>query len=94
MLVVLLALSGCASVNSVRYTDEEIYPATNPQDIKVFTVRPPREYVEIGEVRIGAPVNDIVQTIEELRGRVAQMGGEAVILWPNESKGIVIRFKE
>jgi hypothetical protein len=87
--------SGCASVSTVMYNDKDIYPETDPQEIKVFNnIRPPRDYIEIGEIRVESPVYDIVETIEKLRVRVAKMGGEAVILRPNEAKGIVIRFKE
>ncbi len=83
---------GCATVNTVKYNAES-YPPTNPEDIKVFNnVRPPREYIEIGEIKVEAPVYDIVQTIEDLRNKIAKMGGEAVILRPNEAKGIIIRF--
>jgi len=86
-------LGGCASVKSLRYADEQVYPATNPQDIKVFHTAPPRQYIEIGEVSVEAPIYDIVETIKKLRVRVSEMGGEAVILRLNEAKGIVIRFK-
>ncbi|MFC1709946.1 hypothetical protein ACFL2J_07830 [Candidatus Omnitrophota bacterium] len=93
ILISLVLLSGCVTVNSVKYSPE-IYPATNLEDIKVFSVRPSREYIEIGEVSVEAPVYDALETIEELRKKVSQMGGQAVILRLQESKGIVIRFKE
>lgn len=89
-----MVVSGCATVKSVQYEPSSIYPPTDPQDIRVFSVRPPREYIEIGEVSVEAPVYDIMDTIEQLRDKVAEMGGEAVILRVNEEKGIVIRFKE
>ena len=88
-----LSICGCATVSTVQYDTKEVYPPTNPDDIKVFNnVRPPREYIEIGEVRAEPPIYDIVATIEELRNKIAKMGGEAVILRPHEKKGIVIRF--
>ena len=88
-----LLLCGCATVSTVQYNTKDVFAPTNPEDIKVFNnVRPPREYIEIGEVKVETPVYDIVQTIEEVRDRIAKMGGEAVILRPNEAKGIVIRF--
>jgi hypothetical protein len=93
-LIFVVTLSGCTTVRTVKYADEVVYPATNPEDIKVFSVPPPREYIEIGEISVEAPVYDAVKTIEELRGRVAKMGGEAVILRIPESKVIVIRFKD
>ena len=91
ILFFLVVLSGCATVSSVKYA-KEVYPPTNPEDIKVFSVRPPREYIEIGEVRVEAPIHDIVQTIDQVREKIAKMGGEAVILRLKETKGIVIRF--
>lgn len=88
-----LLICGCATVSTVQYDTKEAYPPTNPEDIKVFNnVRPPRAYIEIGEVKAEPPIYDIVATIEELRNKIAKMGGEAVILRPHEQKGIVIRF--
>ena len=94
ILFLCLGLAGCATVKTVQYEPSSVYAPTNPQDVRVFSVRPPREYIEIGEVSVEAPVYDIMDTIEQLRDKVAEMGGEAVILRVNEEKGIVIRFKD
>ena len=93
-LIFTIAFSGCTAIRTVKYADKVVYPATDPEDIRVFSVIPAGDYIEIGEISVEAPVYDVVETIEELRGRVAKMGGEAVILRPQESKGIVIRFKD
>lgn len=77
-------LSGCTTFGSAKYTDT-VYPATNPQDVKVFFEQPPVEFVKIGEVTADTSNTSMhSHVIERLKEMAAQMGADAIILRKEE----------
>lgn len=79
--LLLLILSGCATVNVSMYDKSRHYPATDPKSIEVFQKKPEgRKFIEIGEVTI-----DQAETWEQVdrifRIKAAEYGGNAVYVY-------------
>jgi len=80
LLFFVMFISGCATFSSVMYTDN-IYAPTDPLRVKVFSNKPPQEYISIGEVSAkGASTSSRSNMIEQLKTKAAEMGGDAIIL--------------
>jgi len=81
LLIVCLAVSGCASFDSVTYDDRVRYRPTDPEFVKVFSNTPPRNFVKIGEVSAkGMNISSRTNMIRRLKEDAAAMGGDAIIL--------------
>lgn len=91
VLFLCLGLFGCASFSAIKYNDDIIYSPTNPNMVKVFNSEPPQAYERIGEVSsIGAPYSNRNNIVERLKGKAAEMGGDAIILQSDEvTRGVV-----
>ncbi|PIY83337.1 MAG: hypothetical protein COX96_09340 [Candidatus Omnitrophica bacterium CG_4_10_14_0_2_um_filter_44_9] len=79
--LLLLIVSGCATVNVAMYDKNAHYPATDPRAIEVFQKKPEsRKFIEIGEITI-----DQAQTMEQVervfRIKAAEYGGDAIYIY-------------
>lgn len=77
--------TNCASTRVVSretlYDEEKIYPATSPEDIKIFQKKPEDlEFLEIGEI-IVENARDWNEAEEILKLKAAEYGGDAVYIF-------------
>ncbi|MDD2654716.1 MAG: hypothetical protein PHI86_06405 [Candidatus Omnitrophica bacterium] len=84
LIFICMFLVGCTTFGSEKYTDT-VYPATSPENVKVFYEQPPVEFVKIGEV-IADTGNTSIHShvIDRLKDMAAQMGADAIILREEE----------
>lgn len=99
---VLLALTGCASVDITK-TAKGAYAPTNPNDVEIFLTRPDRPYVELGTVTVTKfDPGETAKLHNAIRTKAAPLGANAVILtnqginpgnklW---AVGVAIRYKD
>jgi hypothetical protein len=81
LIIFLIFLSGCATFHSASYFDNNTYPSTRPESVKIFYTTPPRNFVKIGELSAsGAPASNVDNMIEKLKIEAAEMGGDAILL--------------
>jgi hypothetical protein len=83
-LVCLLA-GGCVSTNVQRF-DDTVRPAREPGAVEVLTETPERRYTVIAviEAKSGAVFDSFDDLRKEMREEAARLGGDAVILSPEE----------
>mgnify|MGYP001557197388 CR=1 FL=1 len=80
LIVVGVALSGCASVDITK-TASGYYAPTDANVIDVLKTVPDRKYVELGTVTVsGFDASDVAKMHNAVRTKAAALGADAVIL--------------
>lgn len=90
LVLILLALSlfGCFTA-SVKLTTNEKFPPTDPEQVELFFEIPNRPYQEIGIVSASWDFGYVLQAINTLRAKAAEVGADAVILRQAGCYGVV-----
>ncbi|MEJ2207270.1 MAG: hypothetical protein P8170_24605 [Gemmatimonadota bacterium] len=78
--------AGCVSIN-VQRIDDTVRPARDPGTVAVLSDAPDRPYTVIAliESKSGAVFDSFDDLRKEMRAEAARLGGEAVILFPEET---------
>lgn len=80
-LLIILAISGCASVSVQRFSKELVYPPTHPASIVVFPDKPSgKDFIELGEITVTG-ANEWPQVEKIFKDKAAEMGGDAVYVF-------------
>jgi hypothetical protein len=79
MIVVLLALSACATVNTqvVELASGQKYPPKSPGEVEVFLQKPTRPYSEIALIESRGESEAAM--LNDARAKAAQLGADAII---------------
>lgn len=102
LLCVLLAISGCASIN-VTKTAKGHFTATNPNEIEILVTKPNRSFIELATVTTqNWQTGETAKMHNSLRSKCAPLGANAVILassgiLPNGlywASGVAIRYND
>ena len=72
-------LSGCVSISAQSYYPDGRFPSTNPKEVKIFRDVPPRPHTVIGEVYIENYEYMEEPDRDELKKKIAEIGGDAAI---------------
>ncbi len=79
--LMVLCITGCASVSVQKYYKDVIYPATNPAGIVVFPQKPvEKTFSELGEITV-AGANSWGQVEKIFRTKAAEIGADAVYVF-------------
>jgi hypothetical protein len=80
VILILLALAGCASVD-VTNTTKGFYDRTDPNEVEILKTRPEKSYIELGTVTVtGFPPKKTAKMHNAVRSKSANLGAHAVIL--------------
>jgi hypothetical protein len=81
-----LFAAGCVSTN-VQRLDDTVRPAREPATVEVLPEAPQRSYTVIAviEAKSGAVFDSFDDLRDEMRAEAARLGGDAVILAPDET---------
>jgi len=84
--LILLFLTGCASVSVQKYYKGAGYPATKPASIVIFPQKPTgASFSELGEVTVTG-ANNWEQIERIFRAKAAEMGADAVYVFSKQEE--------
>jgi hypothetical protein len=84
--LILLFISGCASVSVQKYNKDLVYPATNPVNIVIFPEKPKiGSFSELGEITVTG-ANNWPQIEKIFRSKAAEMGADAVYVFSKQEE--------
>jgi len=74
VVLAVLLVAGCASDVANRYYGAAVYPEKKPAEVELLWNRPARDFIVIADFQSRG------ETPEDLRGKAAKLGADAVIV--------------